>query len=181
MRTHTLNRLSAGVLSGALVCALSATAGHVRAQAAGVEAQIHGQVEGTVTAAPISSSALSFRVDVAATGILSHIGRIEATWAVPEVMLDLVNLNLIVANPQWNGTLTAANGDQIFGEYAFRDDTIPLSPTGNLSFEVDLQITGGTGRFKYASGQAVAVGTANIFSGAFTIDLSGRFLRGKGR
>jgi hypothetical protein len=148
---------------------------------AGQGVQTDGRVAGSVTATPISSSASLFRVDAVATGTLSHIGRIQTTWTVPEVMLDLVNLQLIVANLQWHGTLTAANGDQIFGEYAFRDDTIPLSPTGTLVFEVDLTITGGTGRFKDASGQAAAVGTANVFSGVFTIDVDGQFFRGNER
>ena len=125
----------------------------------------------------MSSSASLFRVDAVATGTLSRIGRITTTWAVPEATLDLVNLQLIVTNLRWHGTLTAANGDQIFGEYTFRDDTIPFSATGNLSFEVDLTITGGTGRFAGAGGQAAAVGTANILTGAFAIDVVGEFVR----
>jgi hypothetical protein len=138
----------------------------------------HGQVKGTVTATPISILDLSFRVDVVANGTLSHIGRIQMDWAVPEVTLDLANLQLVVKNPEWIGTLTAANGDHIFGRYAFRDETIPFSPTGNISFALDLTITGGTGRFKDASGQAVAVGAANLFSGTFTIEVDGEFSRG---
>ena len=156
----------------------------IATQAAGVatppfadDVQTHGRVAGSVTATPISSSAQLFRVDAVATGTLSHIGRVTTMWAIPEVTLDLVNLQLIVTSLQWHGTLTAANGDQIFGEYTFRDDTIPFSAMGSLLFEVDLTITGGTGRFAAASGQAAAIGTANILTGAFAIDMVGEFGR----
>jgi hypothetical protein len=60
------------------------------------------------------------------------------------------------------------------GKGADRDDALAFGPTGDLSFNVDLEITGGTGRFKGATGLASAAGRANIFTRTFSIELTGR-------
>jgi hypothetical protein len=139
----------------------------------GNEVPIKGQVEGTVAVTPFPDSETLYRIDNIGIGNFSHLGQVETVWAIPSAELDLLNGRLIVASPEWTGTITAANGDQIFGVYEFPHNVIPFSPTGDLSFEADLRITGGTGRFDGATGQAVSFGTANIFTGAFTIYLRG--------
>jgi hypothetical protein len=135
---------------------------------------IKGHFTGTVGVTILSESNALFQLDNVGHGNVSHLGRSKAEWRVPEVQLDVVNHQLIVSNSTWTGTITAANGDQIVGVYTFRDTVIPFSMTGDVSFEMDLEITGGTGRFQYATGSAVAVGTANVMAGKFNIRLNGR-------
>ncbi len=156
----------ATILIACLLPSLVGAAGPVKA------VRIKGRFVGTVGLTPIAGED-TFRLDNVATGIVSHLGRSEAAWVVPEVQLDLVNRQLIVGNTEWTGTITAANGDQIFGMYSFRDDVIEFTLLGDLSFDLDLEITGGTGRFKGATGNATAVGSANIFTGKFSVKLTG--------
>lgn len=141
---------------------------------AGETVPIRGRFAGTVQVTPLSASEPLFRVDSVAVGPVSHLGKAVAAWAVPEVVLDLVNGRLIVANTEWSGTITAANGDQIFGTYRFRANTVAFTQSGNFSFEVILTVTGGTGRFKNATGTGVAVGSGNIFAMSTRIELAGR-------
>jgi hypothetical protein len=135
---------------------------------------IKGHFTGTVGITTLSISNATFQLDNVGHGNVSHLGRSKADWRVPEVQLDLTNQVLIVSNTTWTGTITAANGDQIIGVYTFRNQAIPFSISGDVSFDLDMEITGGTGRFQHATGSAVATGTANVISGKFNIRLNGR-------
>jgi hypothetical protein len=78
-----------------------------------------------------------------------------------------------VAQPDWIGTITAQNGDQVFGTYTFRSTVLPITLTGDVQFVAELKIAGGTGRFEGASGQGVSIGRGNIWTRQFSIDLNG--------
>lgn len=68
-------------------------------------------------------------------------------------------------------TLTAANGDALFGTYAGQ-----AAPTGDptvIAFDDPGVITGGTGRFAGASGTLTQHGVADLASGEYTATLSG--------
>ena len=135
---------------------------------------IKGHFTGTVTVTTLSASNATYQVDSVGHGNVSHLGRSTAAWRIPEVQVDLSNQVLIVSNTTWTGVITAANGDQIVGVYTFPTNVIPFTITGDVNFEAPLQITGGTGRFQYATGSANSAGTANIFTGHFDIRFNGR-------
>src|SRR5688572_30293201 len=63
---------------------------------AGETVPIRGWFIGTVQVTPLSASEPLFRIDTVAVGPVSHAGKAVAAWAVPEVVLDLVNRRLIV-------------------------------------------------------------------------------------
>ena len=68
-------------------------------------------------------------------------------------------------------TLTAANGDKVFGTYSGQ-----VSPTGDpsvIAFEDPGVVTGGTGRFADAGGTLTQSGVANLATGGYTATLSG--------
>jgi hypothetical protein len=68
-------------------------------------------------------------------------------------------------------TLTAANGDTVFGTYGGQ-----VFPTGEptvIAFEDPGVVTGGTGRFASATGSINQSGLANLATGEYTATLSG--------
>jgi hypothetical protein len=68
-------------------------------------------------------------------------------------------------------TLTAANGDKVFGTYSGQ-----VSPTGDPSvilFNDPGVVSGGTGRFEGASGTVTQSGAANLATGEYKATLSG--------
>jgi len=133
---------------------------------------IQGAITGSVAVIPLSGDN-TYRLENTGAGTMSHLGRVETTWAIPGVELDLINRVLIVANPEWTGVITTANGDVIRGRYTFPAATIPFTVQGDVIFTTELEITGGTGRFGHATGRATASGHANIFTRGFHITLEG--------
>jgi hypothetical protein len=131
---------------------------------------IKGSFQGTVQVTPIPQAEMSFQVVYSATGTVSHLGQVQATLVTPQVKVGAMQLTLLT--PKWKGTITAANGDQLFGTYVL-PGTINLTATGTFSFNADLVVQGGTGRFANAQGQAQASGTANIFTRTFNVEIAG--------
>ena len=113
-----------------------------------------------------------FRQENAATGTVTHLGRVTAQWVLREVRFPSSS-QLVVAQPDWIGTITAQNGDQIFGTYTVRRTALPITLTGEVQFVAELRITGGTGRFEGASGHGLSVGRGNIWTRQFSLDLNG--------
>jgi len=71
-------------------------------------------------------------------------------------------------------TLTAANGDSLYGTYAGQ-----ASPTdaNAVAYDDPGVITGGTGRFAGAAGIASTSGVANLATGEYSGTISGSVLR----
>lgn len=137
---------------------------------------IRGRVIGTTTVELETGSTPNeplFRVTNRARGNLSHLGRTVADWKVRDVSIDMANWEIAVQRPNWFGTLKAANGDEIHGEYVFVGDSIPILASGDITFGAFLHVIGGTGRFADASGTAISIGTANILTGNFEIEIRG--------
>ncbi len=134
---------------------------------------VRGRFTGTATVTHLSVSEPLYRVDVNADGIVTHLGRARATYAVPQFLFDPVNRELTVLNTTWTGTITAANGDQVFAQYTLRTSTVPFTVLGDFAFSTDLALTGGTGRFQGATGVAVGFATGNIFTQKFTVGFDG--------
>lgn len=135
--------------------------------------QIRGTLTGRSIALPVGDpTELVFRQENVATGSVTHLGRVTAEWVLREVRF-LSYSQLMVAQPDWIGTITAENGDQIFGTYTFRSAILPITLTGEVQFVAELKITGGTGRFENASGRGVSVGRGNIWTRQFSLDLNG--------
>jgi hypothetical protein len=142
--------------------------------ARGEDVPVKGRFVGQSAITPESATDPVFRLENSGVGNLSHLGRVQTEWVVRSVWLDLANRQLILAQPDWIGTITAANGDQLFGRYVFRSTLLPILPSGEVDFEVDLIITGGTGRFTGAEGRGFASGRANGWTGVSTLELTGR-------
>jgi len=136
--------------------------------------QIRGTFIGQSNVVPTGE--LVFRQENVATGTVTHLGRVTAEWVVREVRFPSPS-QLMVAQPDWIGTMTAENGDQIFGTYTFRATVLPITLIGEVQFVADLRITGGTGRFEGASGGGVSVGRGNIWTRQFSLDLNGVITR----
>jgi hypothetical protein len=68
-------------------------------------------------------------------------------------------------------TLTAANGDKVFGTYS--GQAIPTDDPNVVNYEDPGVITGGTGRFAGASGIMTTSGLANLATGEYTGTVTG--------
>jgi hypothetical protein len=84
----------------------------------------------------------------------THLG--AGTWS----SFETVNFCMIPGVGVVDGafTLTAANGDQIFGTY----DTIVIVGDGTIAASGTFEITGGTGRFDDASGSGIIDATGDF-------------------
>ena len=68
-------------------------------------------------------------------------------------------------------TIEAANGDTLLATYT---DGVSLSGSPDVGFmDYFTFIDGGTGRFMYASGGGVEIGSVNLGSGFFTVEIEG--------
>jgi len=139
-------------------------------------ASIKGRLGGKVRATPISPRL--YELENEAVGTISRFGRVSARWVVHDVEFDAKRGQIVVGRIASNGIITAANGDQIFGEYRFRNPVITLGADGSLSAEADLRITGGTGRFANATGHAASLIRANVFTSKSTITIEGQAANG---
>lgn len=139
---------------------------------------IKGSFRGDVVSTKVGYQAglAIYRLEVTARGRNSHIGRSRADFVVPEIGFDMTNRELVtIPSPNADpGVITAANGDKIFGDFALSEQVIPIDLAGNVDFEALLTVIGGTGRFAGASGQARAVGRANIVTQTWNARWSGR-------
>jgi len=73
--------------------------------------------------------------------------------------------------------LTADNGDILIGTYT---NGVSLSPPPIAGFKEDTTFhNGGTGRFAFASGDGIDIGTFNAGDGSITIQMTGRIAYGK--
>jgi hypothetical protein len=163
-----------GVWTGLMIVTALFSLGDATRVLAGETVPIKGRFRGRVISTPLSQTELIWQLDSIATGPVSHLGHIVATFSFPAVKFDLANMLAIVASPEWFDTFTAANGDQIVGMYALTTDTLPVNLDGDIDFEADLFVISGTGRFAKARGEAFAVGTANVFTRTFTVEFKGR-------
>jgi hypothetical protein len=68
-------------------------------------------------------------------------------------------------------TLTAANGDKVFGTYS--GQAVPTNDPSVVHYEDPGVITGGTGRFAGASGVMTTSGLANLATGDYTGTITG--------
>jgi len=68
-------------------------------------------------------------------------------------------------------TLTAANGDTVFGTYS--GQASPTEDPSVVAYEDPGVITGGTGRFAGATGTLDQSGVANLASGEYSANISG--------
>jgi hypothetical protein len=68
-------------------------------------------------------------------------------------------------------TLTAANGDTVFGTYS--GQAFPTDDPSVVNYQDPGVITGGTGRFAGAGGTVTTSGLANLATGAYSGTVSG--------
>lgn len=101
-----------------------------------------GSLEGTVTVTPLEAPMAN--VFIAGSGTATHLGRF--TVEIPHLV------NFATAIGAGTFTFTAANGDQLTGDFTGAADT----STPVFSIVEQATITGGTGRFAHATGGFVA-------------------------
>ena len=140
------------------VTALTASAAY------GARAQVPVQGSYSGTAAFTSATTVAFQ----GTGISSHLGRGTNQGGLVVTGLDntcpggLANVN--------TETLTAANGDTI--TLSSHDVACPVAP-GVYEGSGHFTVTGGTGRFRDATGQGTLLGHVNLNQGVFSFQFSG--------
>jgi hypothetical protein len=103
-------------------------------------------------------------VDVTGTGHATHLGNFTTHYR--ECFVPATG-----AVTDGSFTLTAANGDTIFGAYGGQ-----VSPTGDLNvfaYDDPGVITGGTGRFAGASGIVGTNGVVNLATGEYSGTITG--------
>lgn len=89
-----------------------------------------------------------------------------------EVELEAAQfVNIPAGTLEGNSNWTTRNGDQFFATYV--GTSTPPDMTGLLSYDATFTITGGTGRFKGASGSFEGGGSSNIADGRGTVDVDG--------
>ena len=72
-------------------------------------------------------------------------------------------------------TLTAANGDKVFGTYS--GQAVPTDDPNVVTYDDPGVITGGTGRFAGASGSMNTSGRANLATGEYSGTIAGSVSR----
>jgi hypothetical protein len=93
---------------------------------------------------------------------LTHLGRTR-------LVSDKV-INFTTGTQTTEVTLTAANGDLLHASGA---GTNQMIAPGRVAFRVELDFTGGTGRFAGASGEAVSEGEADVVNAVARLTMSG--------
>lgn len=139
-----------------VACAL-ALGGAARIQAAegGTARPFAALIEGHANPVPTADPCVLFNTEFAQVRA-SHLGK--ATWESTETANFCTNPEGVDVVGEF--TLTAANGDKVFGTY-----TTLLHPNFDaqtLSASGQYVITGGTGRFEHASGGGLIVATGSL-------------------
>ena len=156
--------LRTGVILAGFVCYAATAEIHAAASV-----PISGTVTytDTITANPDNTSCPLTGMSIG-TGTVSHLGRAAF---VSTDCLTFDGLNYTIHNGTF--TLTAANGDTITGTF-----TGTFSPSGRGAVYVmqggDLTITGGSGRFKNASGGGPLQASEDLITHQGTTTLAGR-------
>lgn len=130
--------------------------------AAGDQVPFVGTLEGQVVSAiPQDSEHMLFDADV--TGHANHLGRFTGEAQVLQNVTD----GSYVGSYIW----TAANGDTIFG--TFEGQLIPTATPGVFDNIETVIVTGGTGRFEGATGNATLTGEIDTITGSFVYPIDG--------
>ena len=147
--------------------------GKNRRAGSGQTVPITGRLSGTVKVTPKGQPSV-FDTTISATGNLSGVGRFTGSLTVPDVKVDLMNRQLVHNIAKGTGTVTTARGEKMFGTFRLRGPTTVISLKGEVSGQIDFEITGGTGRFKGATGRAVGAGRGNVFDRTFAAEIDGQ-------
>jgi hypothetical protein len=145
----------------ALTAALAMPARQATAQHA---VPFRGTYATTFTLAPGPAPGV-FELQFNAVGHANHLG--HSGGPSTHLLNALVNPNTQVGT----STFFAANGDRLDTTYS--GIAAPPGPNGVIQFSGTLTITGGTGRFRNATGSAAVVGTANVGTGTGQFTFSG--------
>jgi hypothetical protein len=115
-------------------------------------------MEGTISAT-VELNRETGRLTAKTTGFIDHVGRNTGTLAghissveVVDPLLDppLVRLGAEGLRPAEGWTITAANGDKLYGDFHMSTDDFQLGAPHTDTME--MTITGGSGRFEGADG-----------------------------
>jgi hypothetical protein len=130
------------------------------------ELPFRGTVSGSSTRSPIDSC--HFLVTISAEGQATYLGNF--TWQSTHTLNVCTNPFTVSGG---SVTLTAADGDQLFGTYTGTSHVIPNTTPPVIAFDVTITITGGTGRFANTTGTIEGTGQADTGTGAATATLAG--------
>ena len=109
--------------------------------------------------------AFCLRFEGAGEGVATHMGNVSLTRT-HVVIIDLTSGTTEATNGRW--TVTAANGDQVFGTYAGTLTGFPVA-----TIEGDFTFEGGTGRFDGARGAGDQDGFFDLINGVGEFVTSG--------
>jgi hypothetical protein len=126
-----------------------------------------GTVSGSSTRSATNDPCL-FLVTISGAGQATYLGNF--TWQSTHT-LNVCTTPFTVSGGSL--TLTAADGDQLFGTYTGTSHVIPNTTPPVIAFDVTITITGGTGRFANTTGTIEGTGQADTGTGAATATLAG--------
>ena len=157
-RRATPNKLRS---AGGLLVVLAALALPMQALA-GVQVPLKGSDGGGFGPGDHSCTAGFGPLDIDGTGNLTQLGKY--TYHADECFNEI---DLVFSG---SFTMTAANGDTLFGTYA---GTVPPIDFPLAVYRQRAEIVGGTGRFAGASGEFNVIGLANLGTGEYSQRISG--------
>jgi hypothetical protein len=137
--------------------------------AAGEQVPFKGSLEGVVTITPLTPPFVSVLVE--ATGNATHLGKF--TLEIPHVV-DRAN-----GTATGSYEFTAANGDTLSAD--FTGQATPTATPGVLYIEETATITGGTGRFRGATGSFTVERWFDTVAGTTIGSFEGIISSGKGK
>jgi hypothetical protein len=152
-----------------LVLAVVAVMGLAGPAAAGEQVPFKGSLEGVVTITPLAPPFVSVLVE--ATGEATHLGKF--TLEIPHVV------NRANSTAIGSYQFTAANGDTVFAD--FTGQATPTTTPGVLHIEETATITGGTGRFRGATGSFTVERWFDTVAGMTIGSFEGIISSGKGK
>jgi hypothetical protein len=136
-------RTTRALVALAIAFAMATTAASAES---GKDRPFGATVHGHSTVAPTSDPCV-LGIAEAGTGTAVHMGKVA--WAASETLNLCTNPE--GADARANFVMTAADGDQVFGQYV---SVVRLDPqTGVFTFAGRWQIAGGSGRFQNAVGE----------------------------
>jgi hypothetical protein len=139
-------------LAGLALAVAALSPASAPAAAGGTDRPVKGYVAGENAVS--RTSLTTFDVSAHASGVLSHLGENVTADFTGSGFLTGIGTPNVGTEHHGNVVVTADNGDTLIGDFTVRGPAPAFAPH---QIEVEIVITGGTGRFEDASGRLESV------------------------